>query len=52
MLQLKILICMKICNVYALVFMDGYLQKYKIEDEIKDMNVLSLKDKEKKWNNI
>lgn len=31
-----------------LVFMDGYLQKYKIEDEIKDMNVLSLKDKETK----
>ena len=29
-----------------LVFMDGYLQKYKIEDEIKDMNILSLKDKE------
>lgn len=42
MLQLKILICMKICNVYARQGTTDWVGRA----------VLSLKDKEKKWNNI
>ena len=42
MLQLKILICMKICNVYARQGTTDWVGR----------GGLSLKDKEKKWNNI